>query len=123
VKTRKQWPAPPTQEQIDSVVAFLRAALADGPRTTDDVAALADAFGLRAPVVAWRRARQLLEVHCYGVGAREHFQLYEWLPFDIEREIGEWLDTPAGKFEAYCAERDRLPLGQLELDLRNSRYG
>jgi hypothetical protein len=98
--------SPSRQGGAELAEDVLRIILSAGPRRALDVRALAGEAGLTIDDAEWRRARRRLGVQ----EVRRGDEWYWSLPaMDALLEaFAAWLDTPAGRFAAYLAERDRL---------------
>jgi hypothetical protein len=104
------------QTKQGAAAELIRELLADGPMRPCDVRAEAERRGMSFDVQTWERAKREAGIEASGSG-----RTWWWsLPgSDVEHEFYAWLDSNQGRFENYCAARDRLaqtPAGE-QLDL------
>jgi hypothetical protein len=99
-----------SETQVDAAEALLRELLIDDDghraRRPCDVKHLAEARGLRIEEGAWSFARKRLDVTSRHLGGN----VWCWSIGDDDLEAGfaEWLDSPAGRFATWYAQRDRI---------------
>lgn len=110
-----------TVEDVDQAEQLLAEMLASGPLRPRVVKAEARRRGFDPYDEVWQCAKRRLSVKATQISP----SVWQWaLPGhevvgDVEQEFYAWLDSKDGRFENYCAARDRLarsPIGR-QLDL------
>jgi hypothetical protein len=117
----REWPEPQPGDgaearqgtQVGQAMNLIEELLADGPMPPLDVKTEARARGLLIGDTAWEQARKRLALETLGGGRKFWWRLPG---ATFEDDLWAWLDTNAGRFAVFYAERERRT--QLTLDLK-----